>query len=295
MRFTPSLETVEDRCLLSASHHHPAPHVPLTPHVQTAHVQAPHAQPHAAMAYHPAARHQPVHRQSTINVQPTQNNLYGYYPAAWDWGSGLTYPMNGNDVLGDCTAAAVNHTIETWRHWAWWNDYCTLDQVKQFYFMTTGGVDSGQYEPIVLQYWANPGMAGNTIYSYVHLNQFNHTALNAAIWDTVGGVEVTLALPYTAVQQFVAGQEWSYVTYTGNGAPYSYGAHEIELTGYNSYNDTYYGVSWGREIAISGQFINMYATDVYAVMGADAIRYNGQVANGQTPQQVAYEMSRIAG
>lgn len=222
---------------------------------------------------------------------------FGYYPAAMDWGAPVQ-PSFGpmlNNQLNDCTSAAAGHIEQIWNAWSRRYWLPTDSQIATFYFQTSvNHGDNGAYELSTLQGWRNQGIGGHVIYKYQALNHFNHAALDAAIWDTVGGVTVSLNLPYTVYAQTNAGQEWTVVTTTGQGAPGSGGGHEVDLCGYNSSNDTFDAVSWGREVVISGQFLDTYCYEAYAVAGGDMYLANGHLPNGQTAAQLNNDFRLLA-
>src|SRR5262249_6923020 len=86
-------------------------------------------------------------------------------PASADYATKLhTWPMYGNDTLGECTCAAAGHMIQAWTA----NDSTihtpTTASVEKMYW-ATGSQDDGRNELDILNYWRHTGLASDRIYA----------------------------------------------------------------------------------------------------------------------------------
>src|SRR5271169_1143140 len=64
------------------------------------------------------------------------------------------YPIDGNDRLGDCTLAGVDHLLRAWdREFRESDPPIAEDVIEALYFQLTGGEDTGLNEAEVLKEW----------------------------------------------------------------------------------------------------------------------------------------------
>lgn len=210
-------------------------------------------------------------------------------PHLWvgDWSAGLQFGAMGNHAVNDCTAAAVGHTEQIWNatsHRGWTP---TDAQVIDFYARTSGYngnpiTDAGAYESDVLRAWRKPpGIGGHTINRIGRVNYHKDADLTNAVFTTVGGVELSLNLPMTVVAQANAFQPWSVVSTTDDGAPGSWGGHEVNVCGRLA-DGNFKVVSWGYTFEVTPQFIHTYGTECYAVASTDMFGTNGRAINGMS-------------
>src|SRR5258708_3311383 len=96
-------------------------------------------------------------------------------PASVDWAAKVAaWPMDGNDVYGDCTMAAAAHLIQSWNAQTGQAMPVPRDQdVIAAYMKLTGGKDSGLVESQVLKRWLGSGLWGNKIVGYAPVNVQN--------------------------------------------------------------------------------------------------------------------------
>lgn len=186
-------------------------------------------------------------------------------PESVDWTGGASFPMDGNDQLGDCTAAAVAHLIQ-----AWTLDESgtaivpTLDQVIAFYSGSTGYVpgdpstDQGGDMLTVLTYLRRVGMGGLTIDGFASVNQANLDHVKIAI-NLFGGIDIGIGVTDTAEQQFDAGQPW---TLDPNDMEAPEG-HSIPILGYG--DKGLLGVTWGGLIWIDPAFFAARCDEAYVL------------------------------
>lgn len=197
----------------------------------------------------------------------------------------------GNHAVNDCTAAAAGHTEQIWNATSRRGWTPTDAQVIDLYSRASGYngnplTDAGAFEPDILRDWKRaPGLGGHRI-NRVGPVQFRKNAdLARAVFDTVGGVELSLNLPMSVVAQANAFQVWSVVSTAGDGAPGSWGGHEVDVCGRMA-DGNFKVVSWGYTFEVTPQFIRTYGFACYAVAGHDMFGAGGRAINGLTAAQV---------
>lgn len=186
-------------------------------------------------------------------------------PSKIAWGTHVpTFPMYGNDRLGDCTCATVGHQAQVWTsmNGEIWTP--TEQEVLDLYW-ATGSEDTGRVEIDVLNYWRNVGFGQrqDKIAGYMQVNTRNFAEVKQAIW-LFGGLYIGIALPITAQNQSV----WKLVSNAGTDAqPGSWGGHAVNVTAYNSSYITV--ATWGMRMRMSWGFWNKYVDEAYAVLSPD--------------------------
>lgn len=191
-----------------------------------------------------------------------------YYSAVPSW------PMYGNDQLGDCTWAAIGHIVQAWTAHAGQERTPNTADIEQGYWETGtppsatgqpgGPTDDGRMEPHVLTYWRHNGIPNeqDSIIGYAAVNHADINRVKFAI-ENFGGVYVALALPITAEQQTI----WDYVPNDPNNQPYSWGGHAVPILGYDS--EYLYVVTWGFVLKMTYAFWQHYGVASYALISSD--------------------------
>lgn len=196
-----------------------------------------------------------------------------------------TWPMYGNDELGDCTVAAAGHLIEAWTRLAGTQRTPRLATVETFYWETGtppsthgipgGPTDDGRVELDVLNAWRHHGMGADKILAYATIHVDDVNGIRQAI-ELLGGVYIGVRLPLTAQ----AHGEWDVVGdgRTGRSAPGSWGGHAIPYVGYDG--DSFTCVTWGALQKLSVRFHQAYVEEVYAIVSPDLISRSGRSPAG---------------
>jgi hypothetical protein len=197
-------------------------------------------------------------------------DVVDYYSAVPSW------PMYGNDDLGDCTWAAIGHMVQAWTAFAGAERTPAEADIVQGYWETgtppsatgvTGGpTDNGRMEPHVLSYWRHNGIPNeqDSIIGYAAINAKNPDRVKFAI-ENFGGVYVALAMPLTAEQQSV----WDYVPESPDNQPYSWGGHAVPVLGYDA--EFLYLVTWGFVMKMTWAFWQHYGVASYALISPDFV------------------------
>ena len=170
------------------------------------------------------------------------------------------FPMDGNDTLGDCTIAALAHSVTTYRGLVSKQNIMAKAAVVKLYMHLTGGVDSGLQELDVLNYWRQNAVSGDQILSYVSIQPKNHTHVQQAI-QLFGGVYLGFQVQANCIQEFEARQPWTPGPLTNDG-------HAVYAV---AYDQNYLTVlTWGNTQQASWAWWDECVDEAYAILPPEA-------------------------
>ncbi len=217
-----------------------------------------------ALGKQPAIIHADTLRLSNY-LQP---ELLAAPPASVDLTSGIvTWPMYGNDLLPDCTAAAAAHLSEIWSLLAG-VEYIPEEPEVEALWLASNGNDptQGAYMLNLLREWQHKPLKGGVApYAYVYVNWQLSQMVKTAI-ALFGGLYVGLAMPRSAMYQTGPDGIWSIVV--GTDADWgSWGGHAVNIVGYDERGLTC--ITWGQKQKMSWAFFNRYCDEAWAVLPTD--------------------------
>ena len=215
-------------------------------------------------------------------------------PASVDWGARVTeWLMLGNDEAGDCTCAAVGHGEMDFTSNASTEFAPATDDVLAMYSAITGydpdavpdvdgnnPTDTGADMVTVLDYWRKTGLCGRTIAAYAEIDIANIEHLKLAI-ALLGGADLGVQLPQSAMDAFNAGQDWSDVMDQN-----ILGGHAVWAVGYDTTG--VFLITWGKVVHATWDWFATYADEAFAVASPDWEEASGESPSGiDTAQMVA--------
>lgn len=227
------------------------------------------------------------------SLLPARPQHIDYFSAVPDW------PMYGNDILGDCTWAAVGHMVQAWTTALGGGETPTLADIERGYWETGqppaatgqagGPTDDGRVETDVLGYWRTQGIPneGHKIVAYAEVERHH---VREAAW-LFGGVYIGAELPLTAQTQTV----WDYVADApdGENEPGSWGGHAIPIVGFNRHGFTV--ITWGAPLFMTDAFRLAYVDQVYAIITEEWIAQNGETLAGFNMAQLQADLAQVTG
>jgi hypothetical protein len=182
------------------------------------------------------------------------HNLHTTNPA-------VLFPMDGNDVYGDCTIAGVAHAITLYHGMIGPQEVImSRANVIKLYMHLTGGVDSGLNELDVLNYWRQNAVDGDKILSFVSINPKNHTHVEQAI-RLFGAVYLGFQVQQNCIQEFDAHQPWTPGPLTNDG-------HAVVAVGYNKTDINM--LTWGNTQLGAWAWWDECVDEAYAILPAEA-------------------------
>lgn len=169
------------------------------------------------------------------------------------------YPMDGNDVHGDCTYAGAAHLVEAWDVESGESDHVPTEaEVLTGYFAQTEGADSGCVEADVLKLWHTEGLWGGKIAGYAPVRPHDLLGVQQAIY-LFGAAYLGILCPESAQQQFAANVPW---TYEGEETE---DGHCVVATGYRK-DGSLIVKTWGGEAILTPGFNARYLQEVWAIL-----------------------------
>lgn len=220
---------------------------------------------------------------------PAYPGTYDLSPAVPDW------PVYLNDRLGDCAIAAPAHLIEGWTANVGSLVKLVDDDVLRAYEAVGGyrpgnpSTDNGCNMLDVLNYWRKTGIGGRTIQAFAAVDLKNHSEVKAALW-LFGGIYLGLGLPVSAQAQ--VGKRWTAPTSTrGNGAPYSWGGHAVNLVAHNRAGST--SITWGLKQPMTWGFMDAYADEGFVAFSSDWLSATGKSPQGFDSAALLADLQRV--
>jgi hypothetical protein len=228
-------------------------------------------------------------------------------PASVDWTAKLTAPLGemGNDYYGDCTAAAVAHSIQVYTansstgasQQVNLSDAEVLDFYQQLspgFNPETDANDNGATCVSALNYWRKFGVFGHKITAYVDPEPSNVAHIQASIY-LFEGVYIGLAMPESADTQTDAGDPWSVPSSgvrRGVGVPGSWGGHCVNCCKFDA--NYIYCISWGEIIPMTWGFWAAYCDEAHTPITQDVINKVTHLApNGFSFAQLTADLKLI--
>lgn len=186
-------------------------------------------------------------------------------------------PIDGNDQLGDCTAAAAAH-IETGLSQFGQGTPVVVsnDDVIKFYSGSTGYVpgnpstDQGGDMITVQNYWLKTGIAGHKIAAYFAVDPTDFEEMRAALY-LFGNLNIGFNCPQSALDAFgKPGAVWDVVKGRASRpvGGHAVGVHKMVKGGNLTVS------TWGGTIEMTPAFWTKYVDEPYSVASQEWVKNN---------------------
>jgi hypothetical protein len=208
--------------------------------------------------------------------------------------------MDGNDSVGDCTCADVDHEVKA-AQVAAGNPQVqsTAAEVLAAYSAITGynpddpSTDQGAEMQAVRDYWRTTGFTlGGTVHKVVLFAELPCQDTTTVRWalDQFGTVGVGVNLPAAAQQQFADGQPWDVVADDGG----IDGGHAVALVGYDT--DYAYVLTWGQVQRATWAWWARYVEECWTTLDEDFVNTaSGKDELGGTLYDLGAQFERVTG
>jgi|SRR6185312_9298223 len=228
-------------------------------------------------------------------------------PKQVDNGKGLDdWGMMLNDTLGDCTCAAVYHSLQTWTLANGALDTEPDSHVLNLYESACGYIpgnaltDEGGVEQDVLKYWASTGIQrGNGIdklTGFVEIDPRQLDDVQRGIWEC-GVVYIGFGVPKGLIDDGNVPEVWELPK-----NPVIEGGHAVILNGYqpakvqSGYGATialdarFTVISWGDRYEMTEPFFAGLTDEVYGLVSADWVDTTGKTPAGLGLEEIEEQM-----
>jgi hypothetical protein len=180
----------------------------------------------------------------------------------------ISWGMDGNDTLGDCTIAGADHIIAAGNALYGTSDPRPDLPTLEGQYRTLSPNDTGCIEADVLNAWHTKGLFGpadtNTIVGYAPIDHRSEAELKAVTAAT-GFLYLGIACPQSAQQQFAkqlqSGQLVPWTVVRGSKVE---GGHCIVAVGYDATG--LFCVTWGGVVNVTWPFLRRYLDEAWAVL-----------------------------
>jgi hypothetical protein len=223
-------------------------------------------------------------------------------PATVDWYTKVpasTWGMDGNDALGDCTCAEIDHAVKTLQVAAGNTEVkSTSGEVVKLYEQAAGynpsdpNTDQGAEMQVIRDWWRKNGVVlGGTKHTILLFAEVDHTRHDLVKWCIAhfGELGVGFDFPDSAMTQFNQGKPWDVV----KGAPAPTEGHAVAAVGYD---DQYvYVVTWGRVQKMTWAFWDKYVAEAWTQLSSEFVGASGSDPLGETLYALGQQYAAITG
>lgn len=221
--------------------------------------------------------------ERTMRLTPYLAADFPAPPASANWLSKVrSWPLYGNDTIGDCEPVSCAHLTQAWTAYAGREvrireaDVIAAYSRISGYDPATGANDVGCTSLDTLNFWRGTGIGGRKITAYVQLDHTDLDQVRAAI-STFGGIIVAALMPRAASEQTHQRKPWTPTT-GPDGRRGSWGGHAIHVGAYGKKGLTC--TTWGARQRMTWPWWTAYVAEAYAVVSPDWIN----PATGLCPQ-----------
>jgi hypothetical protein len=207
----------------------------------------------------------------------------------------LSWPVYGNDTIGDCDPAMHAHSLQAWTRYTGTEVTLPEQAVIQLYSAIsgydpgTGRNDNGCVMQDVLNYLRKNGFpgSGHQILAFAQLKDLSK--IHDALW-TFGTVFIGFNCPESALQQFDADQPWTVVP----GSPVA-GGHAVALQYAGTGNVPYQVVTWGQLQGMDQGFLDTYVEEAWVAITKDWLDKNGRTPEGLDLYALGQDLADLTG
>lgn len=207
--------------------------------------------------------------------------------------------MDGNDQIGDCTAAFVAHAIQVWSRYAGGTEIVIPRALAiQFYTECTGydgtpATDRGAVIQDVLAHWMNVGFpmpdgSRNRLHGYVEIDPRQLDDVERAVYEC-GVLDVGMAVP-AWLEQAPPPDVWDDAPGLDTTAV---GGHCVGYAGYQRPQQLLRTMSWGRDYDQTAAFEAQQVDEIYACVNPLWVEATGRTPLGMTLDFLAQQMAPL--
>lgn len=172
--------------------------------------------------------------------------------------------MLGNDRVGDCTIAGVEHVrIANAAEHGEQIRLLTADEVVGEYFQLTGGEDDGCDEATVLSAWQRDGLCGERICGYAPVDHRNLDEIRS-VTAGFGACYLGIVVPSNMEQQFTAFMGGTGSGFTAASGTLTQDGHCVVIVGYTPSGPQI--CTWGAVVPATWAWLSWCLEEAWAVL-----------------------------
>lgn len=209
-----------------------------------------------------------------------------------------TYPMYGNDRIGDCEVCGCAHAEQSLslhgsgtEHMVADADVIAAYSAITGYNPATGEPDPGIRTLDMLNHWRRAGIGGRQITAYVEVNVHDLDEVKQAIY-LGGALLVGIDMPLSAADQFQAGQTWKAVR-GPRGRAGSWGGHAVHVGAYTTRGLKC--TTWGTVQPITWAFWLAYVAEAFVPVSPSWFNASGKTPTGLDYDALLADLRRVTG
>jgi hypothetical protein len=210
-----------------------------------------------------------------------------------------TWSVDGNDTVGDCTCAEVDHAVKAMQVAADNPEIVSsTEEVLAAYSAITGydpdepDTDRGAVMQDVRDYWRRTGFTlGGKVDKILLFAEVSvaDTRLVEYALSRFGEVGLGFRFPQSAHDQFNAGKPWDVVKRSP-----IIGGHAVALVGYDE--DYYYVVTWGKVQKMTPAFFGTYVDEAWIQLSTDFVNsVTGEDPLRETLKELGDQFAELTG
>ena len=206
-------------------------------------------------------------------------------------------PPGSPDGAGDCTFATAGHEIQAWTAYAGIEQTIPPSAVIAGYSAITGynpqtgANDNGANVQDVLNYWRKTGIGGHQIQGFAQLSGLDNLTLAKQCLDIFGTIYLGFNFPQSAMDQFKAGEPWSFV---GDGN--IIGGHAVPVQAWQTnVTGEIEVITWGKVQRMTRAFWRNYVEEAWVVFSNDWLTANAATIDGLNIAQLRADYQALTG
>ena len=197
-------------------------------------------------------------------------------PTSTDWTAKVpSWPMDGNDRLGDCVIACQAHAEQVFSAYGAGAQVLVSERdIEAGYFRQTGGADDGLNIADALRDWCSTALGSSKIQAFASIDarDLATVQVGAALF---GGADCGVNLPANCFDAINAGRPWDDVSQAGEPSM----GHCIWIAKYDATGPNY--VTWGQLQPATWAWHQKYCDECYVLLSPEWLSRN------PTPPQIA--------
>lgn len=223
-------------------------------------------------------------------------------PPSADWTPAVkSWPMDGNNMWGDCVFAMIGHAIQAWTANASKESVPAVADLLAAYSAVTGfdpnagppgnnPTDQGTVMQDAFNFWRKNGVAGHKLLAFAQVDHTSEEQMQAAC-ALFGSLLVAINFPAIAMDQFNQGKPWDVVRSDGG----IEGGHAVLGVKYDAASGKWYWITWGKAQEVTFAFVKKYIVEAWVGISQEWVDATGHTPSGLDLQGLGEDFAALTG